>query len=810
MRIGSNRRPYADFSGYRKISCRQRDYDCKNAKRFHQSKTSYDAIDAMTNLNDKFAMQFEQLKLLNAPSKAAVITSILLATVLVYMQKDVIASSVILVWYFLIIVVTACRLAHIFAYQKNPAGGVFDTLAWINSFRFGVLVAGLIWGSSSFLMFPSNQPLHQMYLVFVIAGLSAGGAVSLSADLFSANMFSVIVILPLVARLFFEEHSLYVEMSVAALLYLGFLISSSRLINHNILENIHLHKEILENKEALRISNEWHHAIRDGAMDGFWLIDRQGKLLEVNKTYCQMSGYTEDELLTMQMPELESTESPEQIAAHLNKIKQKGEDRYESSHRRKDGSLYQVETSAQYWPINDGQFVIFLQDITKRKQATDEIEFLAFYDPLTQLPNRRLMFDRLKHALATCSRTGRGGALLYLDLDKFKKLNDYHGHAIGDLLLQQVANRLNNNLRQADTISRVARIGGDEFVVLLENLGDSVAEIKILSTIVGNKILQILNEPYQLAQHEFRTTVSIGIAVYEDQNTTCEDILKHADIAMYQAKQEGRNKGCFFDSSMLEVIQARIALETDLKQAIQDKQFRLVYQIQVDHHGKAVGAEALIRWQSPERGLLSPLHFIPLAEETDLIFSIGHWVLENACHQLMHWGKNSLAKHLTLSINVSAKQFCQVNFADQVNAMLMQYGVKPELLKLEITESILLDSLEEIIATMISLKEIGVQISLDDFGIGYSCLQYLKRLPIQQLKIDQSFVRDIVDDSNDLAIVSTIIAMAQHMGIPVIAEGVETAEQQQILYAKGCTNYQGYLFGKPVPIEQFNAALNQA
>jgi EAL domain-containing protein (putative c-di-GMP-specific phosphodiesterase class I) len=355
----------------------------------------------------------------------------------------------------------------------------------------------------------------------------------------------------------------------------------------------------------------------------------------------------------------------------------------------------------------------------------------------------------------------------------------------------------------------VARIGGDEFVVLLESLDDHEPTLKMMASVVANKILQVLNEPYQLAEHEFRTTVSIGVALYINHNLSCEDLLKHADIAMYQAKQDGRNKVCYFDLSMLKAIKDRIAVEADLKLAIQYKQFSLFYQVQVNHDGIAVGAEALIRWKSPQRGMLLPLQFIPLAEETDLIITIGHWVLESACIQLMHWKKNPLTKHLTLSINVSAKQFRQVNFADQVNVMLAQYGVNPGMLILEITESILLDSFEEIIATMILLKKIGVQISLDDFGIGYSSLQYLKRLPIQQLKIDQSFVRDIVDDNNDLAIVSTIIAMAQHMGMPVIAEGVETVEQQKILFTKGCKNYQGYLFGKPLPIEQFEAALNE-
>ncbi|HPV33035.1 MAG TPA: EAL domain-containing protein, partial [Methylotenera sp.] len=553
--------------------------------------------------------------------------------------------------------------------------------------------------------------------------------------------------------------------------------------------------------------NEWHHAILDGTMDGYWLVNMQGNLLEVNKTYSLMSGYSMQELLTMHISDLEVVESAEETAAHLQKIMETGEDRYESKHRRKDGSIFDVEISARYRFIEGGQMVVFLQDITEQKQAVDEIEHLAFYDPLTRLPNRRLLLDHIKRALAASSRASRDGALLFLDLDHFKTLNDTLGHAIGDMLLQQVAERLTACLRENDTIARLARLGGDEFVVMLEDLSNHPLEAVSQAEVVAEKIHSCLSRPYQLATHEYKGTVSIGVALFSDHEYSKEDLLKHADIAMYQAKKDGRNSMRFFDPQMQVVIDTRVNLERELHIALEQQQFQLHYQIQLDHLGRALGAEALIRWMHPERGLVSPFHFIPLAEDTGLIIPIGQWVLDTACRQLNAWQQDILTRDLTISINVSAKQFHQVNFVALVKTSIQFHAVNPMLLKLELTESMLFENIEDTIDIMNALGEIGVQFALDDFGTGYSSLQYLKRLPFHQLKIDQSFIRDIVADPSDRAITRTIIAMAKSMDLEVIAEGVETQEQRQLLLNKGCMNYQGYLFGRPVPIEQFEAAL---
>lgn len=441
-----------------------------------------------------------------------------------------------------------------------------------------------------------------------------------------------------------------------------------------------------------------------------------------------------------------------------------------------------------------------------RLQAEDEIMHLAFYDHLTDLPNRRLLVDRLHQAFASSARSSREGALLFIDLDNFKDINDTLGHGIGDLLLQRVAQRLKSCIREGDT---VARLGGDEFVVMLEDLSEQPTEAATQTKAVGEKILATLSQPYQLATHAYHSTVSIGATLFSDHGKTADELLKRADIAMYQAKKAGRNTLRFFNPKMQDLINTRTSLEGELRKALENRQFQLYYQIQVDSSSHSLGAEALIRWIHPERGLVSPAQFIPLAEATGLILPIGEWVLDTACAQLKAWEQDALTRDLILAVNVSAKQFRQADFVAQVQATVQRHAINPMRLKLELTESMLVENIEDTIATMSALKAIGVQLSLDDFGTGYSSLQYLKKLPLDQLKIDQSFVRDLATDSSDKAIVRTIIAMAQSLDLDVIAEGVETEEQRQFLLDRNCTHYQGYLFGKPVPIEQFEALLTQ-
>jgi len=462
--------------------------------------------------------------------------------------------------------------------------------------------------------------------------------------------------------------------------------------------------------------------------------------------------------------------------------------------------IFSISTS----PFKNNRFVTSFHDITEIKKATAEIERLAYHDALTGLSNRQLLLDRLHQALVSCARNNRAGALLFIDLDNFKSLNDTLGHETGDLLLQLVSQRLKSCIREVDTL---ARLGGDEFVVMLLDLGEQPIEAAAQSEIIGEKILAAISLPYQLDTHEYHCTASIGVTLFNNDQQGTEELMKQADIAMYQAKKTGRNALRFFDNQMQESISARVLLESELRKAIELGQFQLHYQIQVDSLRRPLGAEAVIRWLHPERRQVSPSQFIPLAEETGLILPIGQWVIETACAQIKSWEQNANTRKLVLAVNVSARQFHQAEFAIQVQAAINRHAIDPKLLKLELTEGMLLEDIEGTITTMNALNEIGVQISLDDFGTGYSSLQYLKLLPVDQLKIDMSFVRDIATDRNDKAIVRTIIAMAQSLDMDVIAEGVETEEQCQLLLKNGCTHFQGYFFGKPIPIDQFEVHL---
>jgi diguanylate cyclase (GGDEF)-like protein/PAS domain S-box-containing protein len=542
--------------------------------------------------------------------------------------------------------------------------------------------------------------------------------------------------------------------------------------------------------------------------EGIIITDANNFILRVNKAFTTITGYAAEEVIGKNPRMLSSGRQEGKFyRAMWESINQTGGWEGEIWNRRKNGENYpEYLTITAVKGVNDAvtNYVAALTDVTLHMESEKKIKHLAFYDHLTGLPNRRLLMDRLQQALASSGRSGKKGALLFIDLDNFKTLNDTLGHDKGDLLLQQVAERLTVCVREGDT---VARVGGDEFVLILDDLSEQDIEAAELAVNIGTKILTALNQPYQLGTYEYHCTPSAGVTLFNGLEQGIEDLFKQADIAMYQAKKTGRNTLRFFDPKMQDSINARAALENELHKALEKQQFHLYYQVQVDSALRPLGAEALIRWQHPERGLISPGHFIPLAEESGLILPIGQWVLETACSQLKAWQKNALTRNLVLSVNVSAKQFHQADFSAQVRAAVHRNAVKPGLLMLELTESMLLENIEDIISTMNALNEIGVQFSLDDFGTGYSSLQYLKRLPLDQIKIDQSFVREIAVDNSDKAIVRTIIAMAKSLNLDVIAEGVETEGQRQLLINKGCHHHQGYLFGKPLPIEQFEALL---
>lgn len=574
-----------------------------------------------------------------------------------------------------------------------------------------------------------------------------------------------------------------------------------------------LHKEVSLRKRA---EEYWKSALTELKYQKFALdkhahvvvTDTQGRISYANAKFCEISGYVQSELIGQSHSIMNSDQHPKEFFNEMYATVAKGETWHnEICNRTKDGQLYWMDTTIVPFMNSNGKpesYISICTDITQRKAVDEKNHQLAFYDPLTTLPNRRFFVDKLSKAVTASKHFGRKSALLFLDLDYFKTLNDTQGHQIGDMLLQQVASRLRGSVRESDT---VARIGGDEFVVLLEQLDEDIAVAVGQTEVVGEKVLNILNQPYLLNGNEYISTLSIGVAMLDSQTQTEEDLLKQADIAMYQAKKAGRNMVRFFDPVMQETINSRVALEKDLRKALNEKQFQLHYQVQVDSAGLPVGAEALVRWKHPARGMISPFNFIPLAEETGLIVPIGAWVLDTACAQLAAWQKNPVTSNIELAVNVSAKQFNQVNFVEQVREAIARHHINPSMLKIELTESMLVDNINDIITKMNELNAMKIRFSLDDFGTGYSSLQYLKKLPLSQLKIDQSFIRDITSDSSGRTIILTIIAMARALNLEIIAEGVETDAQLAFLRNYGCDHYQGYYFSKPLPIHEFEIML---
>ena len=477
--------------------------------------------------------------------------------------------------------------------------------------------------------------------------------------------------------------------------------------------------------------------------------------------------------------------------------------------RMPDGSVRWHMTSAVPHRESDGAVVShgFTMDITERKQAEQQIERLAFYDALTSLPNRRLLLDRLQRSIVLGQRTRQQGALLFIDLDNFKDLNDTLGHDMGDQLLIEVARRLVATVRESDT---VARFGGDEFVVMLEHLSCDSAEAAVQAEGVAEKLLAHVNQPIVLGGRPHYSSPSIGIALFGNERVEVNELLKRADLAMYEAKAAGRNTLRFFDPAMQASVNARLHLEADMRQGLARGEFSVYYQPVMDERARLVGAEALLRWHHPVRGMVSPAEFIPLAEQSGLILPLGGFVLQQACEQLARWAQDPATAGLSLSVNVSARQFRHSDFAGEVLGCLRACGANPRRLMLELTESMLLGNIEEAIARMQQLKQEGIGFALDDFGTGYSSLSFLKRLPLDQIKIDQSFVRDVLEDPNDAAIVRTILALAQSLDLQVVAEGVETVGQLGFLRLHGCGGFQGHLFGRPAPLEAWDELLYTA
>jgi diguanylate cyclase (GGDEF)-like protein/PAS domain S-box-containing protein len=554
----------------------------------------------------------------------------------------------------------------------------------------------------------------------------------------------------------------------------------------------------------LRLSEERYRTAFQTSLDAINInrIDN-GSFIDCNQAFLDTLGYEREEVIGRSTLELGVWVDTRDRKSVLEMVRQGMSCRgLEIQFRKKNGEVFWGEMSASLMDVDGVSCILSItRDLSAAKTAEKTIRSLAFYDPLTGLPNRSHLMERLRQPQDAGSRNGRTQALLLIDLDHFKTLNDTLGHQTGDLMLQEAARRIVACTHEADT---VCRLGGDEFVVLLEARGQVAEEAASNAKDVGEMILAAIDESCQLGEHECLSTASIGIAVFGDRQDSTDEILQQAEIALYQAKAAGRNTLRFFSLALQAAVSARATLEEDLRQGIKAKQFLLYYQPQVER-GRMTGAEALIRWEHPRRGMVMPNDFIPLAEESRLILPLGDWVLEAACTQIALWADRKETAHLSVAVNISALQFRQPTFVEHVLATLSRTGANVENLRLELTESMLVENLEDIIAKMNELKSHGVRFSLDDFGTGYSSLTYLKRLPLDRLKIDRSFVQDMMVDATSGAIAQTILSLGRAMSISVIAEGVETEEQRGYLAALGCHAFQGYLFSRPLPLDKFEA-----
>ena len=563
-------------------------------------------------------------------------------------------------------------------------------------------------------------------------------------------------------------------------------------------------------QEALRTSEERYRTAFQTSLDAIHInrLD-DGTYIDCNMAFLKIMGYEREEVIGRNSLELAIWADSRDRCNLLDMLRQNLVCRdLDARFKKKDGEVFWGLMSASVFELDGVPCILSMtRDISDAKAAEDKIRSLAFYDSLTGLPNRRLLLERLRQALADSASDLHMQTLLLVDLDNFKTLNETLGHQTGDLLLQEAARRLISCIGEEGT---VARLGGDEFLVMLEDRSATAEDAAALAKETAERMLIAISQPYLLAGHACRSTASIGVAVFGDSPDTVDEILQQADIALDQAKTAGRNAVRFFVPALQEAVNARAALERDLRLAIKTHQFELFYQPQVNR-ARLIGAEALIRWNHPTRGFLAPVEFIPLAEETGLILPLGDWVLETACMQLAAWEDKLATANIPVAVNISARQFRQPDFVDGVLATLDRTGANPRNLELELTESMLVDDIEDIIAKMTVLKSHGLKFSLDDFGTGYSSLAYLKRLPLDQLKIDRSFVKDILVDTSSGAIAQTILSLSRAMNLPVIAEGVETDEQRVFLTSLGCHSFQGYLFSRPLPLHEFESQwLNSA
>lgn len=692
---------------------------------------------------------------------------------------------------------------------------------WARLFTIATVMIGLLWALVASTVFVAQDPIDYFFATFIVAGLGAGAAIRNSPYLPAFYAFIGTAVVPMVMALLLRGRLTSVAMGCMLLTFIVVMILVGR-ENHQRLAdfirmkieqkvlNADLQKITLDLTNQNAVLNE-RSELLDNAQDAIYVLDMSARILYWSKGAERMFGWTQKELIGREIGDV-FPDIRDLARQALEQVAKQGRWSGEVSKRDRHGNQLTLASRCTRVGGSDGDSCsIFVTntDVTEQTESRARIHQLAYYDELTGLPNRVLLRESLQNALRTSRIMGQVAALLFIDLDDFKILNDTAGHDVGDQLLKQIAGRLKSTLRANDC---VGRLSGDDFVVIVEGLGIDPEKAKRKAQGIGKEILQGLSDVYHLQSFDYQGTTSAGVTLTGDDSTGPDDLLKQAEMAMYRAKQQGRNMVCVFDPEMERELALRAMLLTDLRRALLCREFELWYQPQLDSDGGVVGCEALVRWRHPQRGIISPAEFIPVAEGGGLIMELGAWILEEACQRLAIWQEQPGLSALNIAVNVSSRQFADPQFVQAVKGALQRTGANPMRLELELTESAAVENVNEGILKMKTLKALGIQLSLDDFGTGYSSLSQLKLLPLNRLKIDQSFVRDVVKSVLDASIVRTIIDLGRNLNLDVIAEGVETLEQFEFLKAQGCRLFQGYLFSRPlskVAIEEFAAGIQQ-
>jgi diguanylate cyclase (GGDEF)-like protein/PAS domain S-box-containing protein len=743
----------------------------------------------------------EQTRVLYANATIPITFSVVAGALLCWSLRPVIGQFVPLVWFVVLFTVAIARLFLVVLFKKLETEHRSNG-NWHRHFLIGTYAMSTVWGSASLFLFPAHSLIHQIIFFVVVLGVAADAISSLCPSLSVVGGFLALLLLPLIVKMTTLGNAESLFIGSLLLIFWAVTFIGAIKINANIRENIQLRLESVNREKILKVSEARHRHIFSNAPLGILHYDTNGVIVDCNEEFVSLLDSSRDLVIGLEMSTM--LKDVEILTAINNSLKG-GEGYYEGEYHSVTGNI-STPIRAFFKAIRSSEEVIIggvaiVEDFTEKKESEQLIQHHASYDPLTGLPNRRLLLEHLSNEMARARRRDHYGALLFIDLDNFKTINDSLGHSMGDEVLKVVAQRITECIRGEDT---AARMGGDEFIIILTELDITNGLASYKAKGIAEKLRLCLSAPIQLEGRDLHITPSVGVSIFPTPEKGVDDILKQADSAMYSAKAAGRNAIRFFLPRMQEEVDELLLLNTELRKALDDDQFSLYYQPQVDLSGRLVGAEALLRWNHPKRGVIPPGAFIKIAEETGLMQDIGKWVLEESCQHIKKWTDAQLLEDSqTISINISSKEISVPDYVDMVIRVLKETGANPRNLGIELTEGSLISTTEDIVQKIMTLRKMGIKFSVDDFGTGYSSLSYLQSLPLNTLKIDRSFVNDIKDGSHDVVLVDTIISMAHNLGLEVIAEGVETEQELLYLNKKGCMVYQGFYFSKPVAVSTF-------